>query len=58
MHVFPRRMGKHPDSKAVRTQIDDMKCLGYTKVKIFMCRGFYSKDEINSLYRKHVKIIV
>lgn len=55
---YRKLSGNIPDSKTVRTLLDDLECLGYSRVKLVMDRGFYSEDNINSLYKEHVKFIV
>ncbi len=44
--------------KTVSTLVRELDTLGYGKVKFVMDRGFYSKDNIDSLYRHHHKFIV
>ncbi len=38
--------------------LEDLDILGFGKTKFVMDRGFYSEDNINGLYREHVKFLV
>jgi transposase len=55
---YRKLSGNIPDSKTVCKLLDDLEGLGYSKVKLVMDRGFYSEDNINKLYLKHVKFLV
>ena len=44
--------------KTVNTLVKELDILGYGKVKFVMDRGFYSKANIDQLYRHHHKFIV
>ncbi len=50
--------GNIPDVKTVNTLVRELDVLGYGKVKLVMDRGFYSKANIDLLYRHHHKFIV
>lgn len=50
--------GNIPDSKTVKHLLADLNVLGIAKVKLVMDRGFYSEDNINGLYRDHVKFLI
>ncbi|NLV28218.1 MAG: IS1634 family transposase [Methanomicrobiales archaeon] len=50
--------GNIPDSKTVCRLLDDLNIFGYSKVKLVMDRGFYSEENINDLYRNHVKFLI
>ncbi|HQE49807.1 MAG TPA: IS1634 family transposase [Fervidobacterium sp.] len=50
--------GNIPDSKTVKNLLADLNVLGIPKVKLVMDRGFYSEDNINGLYRDHVKFLI
>lgn len=50
--------GNIPDSKTVKHLLEDLGILGFGKTKFVMGRGFYSEDNINGLYRDHIKFHV
>lgn len=50
--------GNIPDSKTVKNLLADLNVLGIPKVKLVMDRGFYSRDNINGLYKEHVKFLI
>lgn len=50
--------GNIPDSKTVKHLLEDLDILGFGKSKFVMDRGFYSEDNINGLYKEHVKFLV
>lgn len=41
----------------MRQLINNLDVLGYGKIKLCLGRGFYSTDNINSMYREHCKFI-
>ena len=43
--------------KTIRELIRELDVLGYEKVKLVMDRGFYSADNINALYKDHLKFL-
>ena len=55
---YRKLAGNIPDSKTVRHLLEDLDILGFGKTKFVMDRGFYSEDNINGLYREHVKFMV
>ena len=55
---YRKLAGNIPDSKTVKHLLEDLDILGFGKAKFVMDRGFYSEDNINGLYRKHVKFLV
>lgn len=55
---YRKLAGNIPDSKTVKHLLEDLDILGFGKTKFVMDRGFYSKDNINGLYREHVKFLV
>lgn len=55
---YRKLAGNIPDSKTINRLLEELDILGYSKVKLVMDRGFYSKDNINSLYQNHVKFLV
>lgn len=50
--------GNIPDSKTVKNLLADLNVLGIPKVKLVMDRGFYSEDNINALYKDHIKFLI
>lgn len=55
---YRKLAGNIPDSKTVKHLLEDLDILGFGKVKFVMDRGFYSENNINGLYREHVKFLV
>ena len=55
---YRKLAGNIPDSKTVRHLLEELDILGFGKAKFVMDRGFYSEDNINGLYREHVKFLV
>ena len=55
---YRKLAGNIPDSKTVKPLLQDLDILGFGKTKFVMDRGFYSEDNINGLYREHVKFLV
>ena len=49
--------GNIPDVKTVRELIRELDILGYEKIKLVMDRGYYSTDNINALYKDHMKFL-
>ena len=46
-----------PDIKTIRELIRKLYAPGYEKVKLVMDRGYYIEDNINTLYKKHMKFL-
>ena len=55
---YRKLAGNIPDAKTVKHLLEDLDILGFGKTKFVMDRGFYSEDNINGLYREHVKFLV
>lgn len=55
---YRKLSGNIPDVKTVKNLLADMDFLGYNKVKLVMDRGFYSEDNINDLYKNHLKFLI
>ncbi len=55
---YRKLAGNIPDSKTVKTLIEDLDVLGFHKVKLVMDRGFYSEANINGLYKEHLKFLI
>jgi len=49
--------GNIPDVKTIRELLRELDVLGYEKVKLVMDRGYYSADNINALYKDHLKFL-
>ena len=49
--------GNIPDVKTIRELLRELDILGYEKVKLVMDRGYYSADNINALYKEHLKFL-
>src|SRR5699024_2342686 len=50
--------GNIPDVKTLKNLLSEIKLLGYEKVKLVMDRGFYSRENINSLFKNHLKFLI
>jgi len=50
--------GNIMDVKTVKQLLSEFDVLGYGKVNVILDRGFYSKDNINALYKHHQKFII
>lgn len=50
--------GNIPDSRTVKRLLEDIRYLGFKKVHMVMDRGFYSGENINGLYREHIKFLI
>lgn len=50
--------GNITDVKTVKQLMAEFDVMGYKKVSIILDRGFYSKDNINLLYKNHQKFII
>jgi len=55
---FRKLAGNITDSKTIRHLLSDLEFLGHSKIKLVMDRGCYSEENINSLFRDHVKFLV
>jgi len=55
---YRKLAGNIPDSKTVKNLLADLDVLGYSKVKLVMDRGFYSEDNINALFKNHLKFLI
>ena len=54
---YRKLAGNVPDVKTVRELLRELDVLGYEKVKLVIDRGYYSKDNINALYKNHLKFL-
>ncbi|MFT8928808.1 MAG: IS1634 family transposase [Sporolactobacillus sp.] len=50
--------GAITDVQTVRQLMAEFDVMGYKKVNVVMDRGFYSRENINALYRHHQKFII
>ncbi len=55
---YRKLSGNIPDSKTVIHLLEDLKALEFSKVKLVMDRGFYSRDNINTLLDAHLKFLM
>ena len=55
---YRKLAGNIPDSKTAKHLLEDLDILGFGKTKFVMDRGFYSEQNINGLYREHIKFLV
>ncbi len=55
---YRKLAGNIPDSKTVKHLLEDLDILGLGKTKFVMDRGFYSEDNINCLYKDHIKFLI
>ncbi len=55
---YRKLSGNIPDSKTLTHLLADLKQLDFAKLKLVMDRGFYSKENINILYEKHLKFLI
>lgn len=55
---YRKLSGNIPDSKTLQHLLSDLERLGFHKVKLVMDRGFYSKSNVNALYKAHRKFIL
>ena len=49
--------GNISDVKTIRELLRELDVLGYEKIKLVMDRGYYSADNINALYKDHMKFL-
>lgn len=50
--------GNIPDTKTVQHLIRELKSLGFKKVKLVMDRGFFSKENVNNLFKNKIKFLI
>ena len=55
---YRKLAGNIPDVKTIRELLKELDVLGYSHVKLIMDRGFYSADNINNLYKHHLKFLI
>ena len=54
---YRKLAGNIPDVKTIRELLRELDVLGYEKVKLVIDRGYYSADNINSMYKEHLKFL-
>jgi transposase len=55
---YRKLAGNIPDSKTLKHLLADLDTLGFSKIKLVMDRGFYSEDNLNALFKDHVKFLI
>lgn len=55
---YRKLSGNITDVKTVKNLLADLDYFGYQKVHMVMDRGFYSEDNVNSLFRDHIKFLM
>jgi len=55
---YRKLAGNIPDVKTVKNLLADLDDLGCQKIKLVMDRGFYSEENVNALFRDHLKFIM
>lgn len=55
---YRKLAGNIPDAKTIKNLLAELNVLGYSKVKLVMDRGFYSEDNINALFKDHLKFLI
>jgi transposase len=50
--------GNIPDVKTVSRLLDELDIFGFSKIKLVMDRGFYSKANINGMFKEHLKFLM
>ena len=55
---YRKLAGNIPDSKTVKNLLADLDVLGFFQVKLVMDRDFYSRDNINALFKEHLKFLI
>jgi transposase len=55
---YRKLAGNIPDSKTVKNLLVELDIIGFSKVKLVMDRGFYSEDNINALFKEHLKFLI
>ncbi|MDD4308818.1 MAG: transposase, partial [Candidatus Cloacimonetes bacterium] len=55
---YRKLAGNIPYMKTLKNLLADIDFLGYGKVKLVMDRGFYCEDNINGLYKNHLKFLI
>ena len=54
---YRKLAGNIPDVKTIRELLRELDVLGYEKIKLVIDRGYYSTENINALYKEHLKFL-
>ena len=54
---YRKLAGNIPDVKTIHELIRELNILNYEKIKLVMDRGFFSQENINALYKDHLKFL-
>ena len=54
---YRKLAGNIPDVKTIQELLRELDVLGYEKIKLVMDRGYYSAENINALFKKHLKFL-
>ena len=54
---YRKLAGNVPDVKTIQELLRELDVLEYEKVKLVMDRGYYSAENINALFKKHLKFL-
>ena len=54
---YRKLAGNVPDVKTIQELLRELDILGYEKIKLVMDRGYYSVENINALFKKHMKFL-
>ena len=54
---YRKLAGNIPDVKTIQELLRELDVLGYEKIKLVVDRGYYSTDNINALFKKHLKFL-
>ena len=54
---YRKLAGNVQDVKTIQELLRELEVLGYEKVKLVMDRGYYSAENINALFKKHLKFL-
>jgi transposase len=55
---YRKLAGNISDVKTLKKLLFDMNTMGYKKIKVVLDRGFYSADNINNMYKHHLKFLI
>ena len=54
---YRKLAGNVPDVKTIQELLRELDVLGYEKIKLVMDRRYYSAENINALFKKHLKFL-
>ena len=55
---YRKLAGNIPDSKTLKHLLAELDTLEFAKMKLVMDRGFYSEENINALFKDHLKFLI